>query len=140
MELYNIDTDIKLMYLQATKFPEDVVDAFNKLESTITNKNKRKFFGYSHPNNVGIIQYKACAAIIEETEPDLYGLQTITIKSGKYASVYIKNHIDNASSIPNAFEKLLKHPQLNPNGYCLEIYENFNAPDLLCLVPIINIK
>lgn len=136
MEPYKIESDIKAMYLSASKFPNDVPDTYTKLEQTITNKTERRYFGFSHPDKAGVIQYKACAEILHENEAKEYGIETITIKAGQYASLFIKNHFDDGNNIPNAFAKLLKHPQLDPKGYCLEIYKNFTDPDVLCLVPV----
>ncbi len=138
MEKYRIETEIKVMFLQAPKFPLDVPNTYTNLEQKITDKTSRKYFGFSHPNKEGIVQYKACAEILNENEPKDYGLETIIIKSGNYISIFIQNHYQDGENIPNAFGKLLKHPRLDPNGYCLEIYKDFTDPDVLCLVPILD--
>lgn len=126
-----------MMFLSAPKFPDDVPGTFTKLEQAILDKTERKYFGFSHPNKDGVIQYKACAEVLAEVEPNKYGLETMTIKAGQFASTFIKNHMEDANNLPNAFSELLKNPQLDPNGYCLEIYKNFTDPDVLCLVPIL---
>ncbi len=137
MEQYNIETDIQVMFLEAPKFPDDVPNTFTKLEQAILDKSERRYFGFSRPNRDGVIQYKACAEILNEDEEIKFGLKKMTIDAGQYASIFIKNHFEDGNNIPNAFGSLLKHPQLDPNGFCLEIYKNFTDADVLCLVPII---
>lgn len=138
MEQYVINNDIRVMYLTAQKFPDDVPNTYTNLERKIADKTPRRYFGFSHPNKEGVIEYKACVEILVESEPHDYGLETFIIKSGKYASIFIQNHYDDGANIPNAFGKLLKHPKLDPKGYCLEMYKNFTDPDVLCLVPILD--
>ncbi len=42
--------------------------------------------------------------------------------------------MQNIASIGNVFQQLLMQPKIDPNGYCLEIYEGDN--DVRCLVPL----
>lgn len=138
MELITLEADIHVMYITAKKFPEDIPSTYTQLEQTISIKTERRYFGYSQPNNGGVIVYRACAEVLNANEPIEYNFKTMIIKAGDYASIYIKNHFDDENNIPNAFSKLLKHPQLDPNGFCLEIYKNFTDPDVNCLVPIVS--
>lgn len=140
METYTLNSDIEVMFLTAKKFPDDVPATYTLLEQKITDKSPRNYYGFSHPNKDGIIMYKACAQILNTNEPHTYQLETMTIKAGNYACIFIKNHFENEKNIPNAFDKLLKHPQLDPHGFCLEIYKNFTDPDVTCLVPLIDYK
>lgn len=102
MEQYKIETDIQVMFLSALKFPNDVPNTFTKLEQAILDKTERRYFGFSLPNKDGEIQYKACAEILKEDEAINYGLAKMTIKAGQYASIFIKNHYNDARNIPNA--------------------------------------
>ena len=136
MELITLKSDIQVMYITANKFPDDVPATYTQLEQIISNKTERRYFGYSQPNKGGVIVYNACAEILKANEPNECNLKTMTIKAGDYVSIYIKNHYEDGDNIPNAFEKLLKHPKLDPNGFCLEIYKSFTDPDVNCLVPI----
>lgn len=137
MELITLKSDIQVMYIPANKFPDDVPETYTQLEQIISNKTERRYFGYSQPNKDGVIIYKACAEILNANEPHECNLKTMTIKAGDYVSIYIKNHYEDGSNISNAFKKLLKHPQLDSNGFCLEINKNFTDPDVICLVPIV---
>lgn len=138
MKLYVIENDIQVMYLTAQTFPDSVLKTFELLEQKIRDKSPRRYFGFSHPNKFGVIEYKACAEILSATEPNEYGLETFVIKPGNYASIFIPNHCEDSSNIPKAFSDLLKHPELDPKGFCLEIYKNYSDPDVLCIVPLLD--
>ena len=137
MQQFSINTDIQVMYQTVPIFPNDVPATYSKLEQLIIDKKERRYFGFSHPNKEGIIMYRACAEVLNTYESEKYNLPTMTIKAGVYASIHIKNHFEDGNNIPNAFDTLLKHSQLDPNGFCLEIYKNFTDPDVICLVPLI---
>ncbi len=137
MELITLKTDITVMFIQVKNFPDEVPEAYSHLEKIISIKRNRRYFGYSQPNKNGVIVYRACAEILDPNEPELYKTETMTIKSGTYASIYIENHMLDADNIPKTFKKLLAHPQLDPNGFCLEIFKNISDPDVNCLVPIV---
>ncbi len=134
METITIEHDIKVFFVQATTFPEGVIGAYDKLHSLITDKSERKYFGISHPNEKGVIIYKAAAEELEEGEAKKYGCDTFTIKKGNYIFIDIKNHMEDGANIGNAFHKLLKNPDIDPQGYCLEWYLNYTDPDVRCMV------
>ena len=136
MEIYKIEKDIPVFYLTASSFPEDVPNCYQRLQEKITDKIERRYFGISYPNPQGTIIYKACAEALHEQEADEYGCEKFTIKAGEYISLYIVNHFSDANNIPNAFKELLKEKNIDPNGYCLEVYKNYTDLDVLCLVPL----
>ncbi len=90
MEQYIIETNIQVMFLVAPKFPDDIPNTYTKLEQAISDKTERRYFGFSQPNKEGVIQYKACAEMFNESEAQKYGLEKMTIKAGQFASVFIK--------------------------------------------------
>ncbi|MBX7224495.1 MAG: hypothetical protein K1X55_00560 [Chitinophagales bacterium] len=135
MEFITLDSDIQVMYLTAKKFPDDIPSIFTDLEEKITNKVERRYFGFSHPNAEGMIVYHACAEVLAENEPLEYGLTSMTIKKGHYAAIRIDDYLSDKNSI----QRTLKHPQLNPNGFCLEMYAQYGDKDVICLVPITDI-
>jgi predicted transcriptional regulator YdeE len=137
MEKTTIETDIPVFYVTAKPFPDDVPDAYQRLHSKISNTSERRFFGISHPNEKGVIIYKAAAEELGLGEGAKYGCETFTIKKGEYVSIYIKDHMKDSTSIGDAFKKLLANPDIDhDNGYCLEIYKNYTDPDVNCLVPL----
>lgn len=135
MKKVTIDNDIKVFYVTAKSFPESVPETYEILKARITTINdNRKYFGISYPNEKGTIIYKAAAEELEIGEAEKYGCETFIIKKGKYICIEIKNHFQDASSIGNAFQKLLAHPDIDPQGYCLEWYLNLTDADVKCMV------
>lgn len=134
METTTIDKDITVFYITANPFPDDVPAAYGRLHTLITDDRERRYFGISHPNEKGIITYKAAAEELEDGEAEKYGCETFTIKKGKFIYTDIKNHSEDGTNIGNAFHKLLKNPNIDPQGYCLEYYLNYTDPDVRCMV------
>ncbi len=134
MKNYSINNDIAVVCLPSPDFPKNVPATYNQLYSLLPEYPERRFFGISHPNSSGVIQYKACAEILDSDNIENAELQKFTITKGNFAAIYIVNHFQNRNSILDAFQKLLKHPKLDPMGYCLEIYKNFKDLDVHCMV------
>jgi len=134
METYFLEQDIKTFYVEASSFPEGVKAAFQKLHSLVKSPLTRQFFGISYMEKPGKIIYKAATRETYAGEGAELSCETFIIRKGEYSSIYIKDFMKDISSIGKAFEELLKHPQLDPKGYCLEIYEGMN--NVRCLVPL----
>lgn len=138
MENYKIENDIEVVYLPSSDFPKNVPATYKKLNALLTDHPKRRFFGISHPDKTGTIQYKACAEILSSDIIFNGELQKFTIEKGNFVALYIVNHFQDGNSIGNAFKELLKHPKLDPKGYCLEVYKNYTDLDVHCMVRIIS--
>jgi predicted transcriptional regulator YdeE len=136
MKNYNLEKDIKVMCVTAVSFPEGVMEAYKKLQSLVTDSKERRYFGISCPNKDGGIIYKACAEEKYDGEAEKLGLESFIIKAGDFMSIYIEDHMKDPQSIGNAFQILLKIPNLDPQGYCLEMYKNFDDKDVQCMVPL----
>lgn len=136
MEKHTINNDIEVVYLKAPKFPDDVPATYEKLNAIIPENPNRRFFGISHPDKTGEIQYRAAAEILPSDNFTTSELQKFTIEKGNFAAQYIVNHFEDNNCIGNAFQTLLKHPQLDPKGYCLEVYKNYTDLDVHCMVRI----
>jgi hypothetical protein len=134
MEKYNIDRDIKVFYVTAASFPLGVGGAFQKLLSFLPKPNERVLYGISAPNEKGEIIYKAAAEESFQGEGEKNGCETYIIKKGEYWGELLPDWRKNESIVGETFRKLLKHPDLDKSGYCLEIYPN--EKDVRCLVPI----
>lgn len=130
-----LEKDIKVFYVTAKSFPFGVLEAHQKLHSMIFENKDRMYFGISAPNNKGEIIYKAAAEEISENEGEKLGCESFTIKKGDYLSIIIKNYKKDLESIGRAFEKILAEPNIDPTGYCLEIY--LNNDDMKCLVKVL---
>ena len=137
MNDYTIDREIKVMYVTAGSFPDGVLEAHQQLHSKIPFSQERKYFGISFPED-GVIIYKAAAEEMYTGEAAEKGFETYTIRTGKYACMVVSNYMNNTAAIGEAFQNLLKHPQLDPEGYCLEWY--ISQQDVQCMVPLKNIN
>lgn len=136
MEIYTIEKDIQLVCVTAESFPGKVMEAHNKLHELVSDNN-RQFFGISRPGSNGSIIYKAAAEAFTKEEAQQTGLETFSIKKGKYISLFIPRFCDDPASIGTAFQQLLRYPGIDhENGYCLEVYET--DVDVRCMVPLKN--
>jgi predicted transcriptional regulator YdeE len=134
MENYIVEKDIKLFYVPATSFPAGVGGAYKKLLSLLPAGSQRTQYGISYPNEKGQIIYMAAVEESFPGEGEQLGCKTFLIKKGTYASELLIDWKKDESIIGKTFQKLLKHPDLDKNGYCLEIYPN--EKDVRCLVPL----
>jgi len=131
METYTIEEDIKVLCITASSFPDGVLAAHQKLHILFPPNNKRRYFGISRPDGNRGIVYKAA---VEELEEENSELEHFTIKKGPYISKLIPDFMQDVSQIGKAFEKMLIDPNIDPNGYCLEMY--LNETDVRCMVGI----
>ena len=134
MEKYNIDRDIKVFYVTAVSFPLGVGGAFQKLLSYLPKPHEKVLYGISSPNEKGEIIYKAAVEESFPGEGEKNGCETFIINKGEYWGELLLNWRKNESIVGETFKKLLKHPDLDKKGYCLEIYPN--EKDVRCLVPL----
>lgn len=125
MEIINLDDDIKIFYVEATSYPDGIFDAHQKLHTIVPFSADRKYFGLSRPENEKYdIFYKAGTEETEEGEAESYNCNTLIIKRGKYLCTTVKDFRKDLLAISNTFQELLTHPDLDPEGYCLEWYSN----------------
>jgi hypothetical protein len=131
METIILQEDIKVFYITAKSFPNDILDAHKELHRIIPFSKERRYFGVSRPEQ-GIIVYKAAVEELEEDKEIHYNCQSLVIGKGKYRCITILNFMKDPQSIGKAFEELISYSDLDPFGYCIEWY--FNDKDVKCLV------
>lgn len=124
--------DIHVFYITAKSFPDGILEAHQKLHAVVPFSKTRNYFGISRPENEGDIVYKAAAEEKEAEEAKKFGLETMTIRKGNYVFETIKNYTQDPGSIKKTFDRLLKEPGLDPEGYCVEWYINEN--DMKCMI------
>ena len=134
MEEYELVKDINLMYVPVASFPEGIPAAFEKLGSLLPAEGNRTMFGISWPDKNAKIIYKAAAEEKYRGEGKKYGLDTFIIKKGTYISELVKDYKKSLSQIGDTFQQLLKHPDIDTKGYCLEWYKGND--DVLCLIKL----
>jgi hypothetical protein len=130
MEEMTLENDIRVFYVTAKSFP-GVLDAHKKLHELATFSADRKYFGISRPEN-GTIVYKAAAEEISRGEGAILNCDTLVLEKGKYICLTVNDYMKDIQSIEKSFKKLLSHPRLDPNGYCVEWY--FNDNDVRCMI------
>ena len=76
---------------------------------------------------------ESSAEQLEDGEAKKLGLPTMTISKGNYYCIEIKNYSANMMIVGKAFEKILSQPDIDSNGFCLEIYAE-DTDIVKCLV------
>ncbi len=133
MEYLKLENDIKVFYVTASSFPEGIKEATEKLHSLFLFSQERSVFGLSRPENGGHIVYRAAAEEVEKGEALRLGCETLVIQKGNYISMTVDDFRKDPSAISSAFEQLLNHPNLDPQGYCVEWYET-NKESVKCMI------
>ncbi len=134
MTTYRIKEDIHVLCVQAASFPDGIMAAYDKLKALLPATDKRMLYGISYPEKVGKIIYKAAAEAKFPGEGEQYNCESFILKKGDYMSEVVYDFMNHISSIGNTFQKMLQHPDLDPNGYCVEMY--LNDKDVQCLVKL----
>ncbi|MBC9912948.1 transcriptional regulator [Chitinophaga varians] len=135
MENFTIDQDIPVWYVAAASFPDGVPAAWAELHGLLPGATGRQFYGISHPDQTGKITYKAGVAASSPEEGRQYGKSGATVRKGLYAGETLQLGPDAGRQIGEAFQRLLKHPDLDPQGYCLEMY--LDQGMVRCMVPLV---
>jgi len=133
VENYNLEKDIKVFCIAAKSFPDGVLEAHQSLHSLVPYSPDRKYFGISRPEK-GVIVYKSASEELEKGEFSKHGLEEFKIKKGKYISIVIKDFMKNIPAIGKAFKELTSLKEIDPNGYCIELYQNDD--ELRCMVKL----
>ncbi len=140
MKLTTFSNDITVVFLPVEKFPADVPSTYVRLHAQLPEDEGRRYFGISHANENGAIQYKAAAEVLAGEQFDSTELEHLVIRKGTFASLYIVNHFQDSQCIGSAFQELLQHPDLDPLGHCLEVYKNYTDLDVHCMVRLLTIE
>ena len=135
MEPYFLNTDISVLCVTASSFPQGITAAFDKLHSLIQSPEPRRIFGISYGDGKNNITYKASAEEKSEGEAAALGCEKFIIKQGEYTSVYMADFMKNIPSIGQAFQEMCRDKRIDSNGYCIEMYLN-NNKDVLCMVKL----
>ena len=126
-------TDTPVFYVEASSFPEGVMEAHRKLHQSLDPETRRRFFGLSRPDGPGgQIRYLAAAEELESGEAEKLGLERMVIPKGRYTSITIENYMTNLDAIGDAFRQLIKLPGIDAEGYCIEWY--LSREKVKCLV------
>lgn len=127
-----MDKDIRVFYVEATSFPEGVLDAHQDLHEHVPFSEDRCYFGISRLEK-GTIKYKAAAEELYAGEGAEFGFKTIDLKKGEYVCRIVSDFREKIPEIGSAFQQLLSTPGIDPQGYCVEWYLT-GREDVRCMV------
>jgi hypothetical protein len=133
METRIIEKDIPIFYVTAASFPDGILDAYDKLHVHFPFSSERNFYGLSRPENGLGPVYKAAAEIKATDELQKSKFDSMVIPKGNYIAETVHNFKKDVLLIGRTFNKLLQHPNLDPQGYCVEWYHP-NDKDVICMV------
>jgi hypothetical protein len=136
MEYYQLYQDIKTICVTASSFPDGVQAAFKKLHDLIPGSSTRRVFGISRPEGTRIV-YRAAMEQLNDEEAKKSGLDAFLILKGTYIGVEIPDFMKQITEIGKTFKELLANPDIDQNGFCLEMYLNEN--DVRCMVKLKNV-
>lgn len=132
IEEFTLAKDVPVFYVKAKSFPEGIEQAFHQLHKLVSDPENRQYYGLSRPNQQGTIEYFAAVQEVKKNEGKELGCETIVIRHGKYTSTVIRDFHKKMMDIQSAFDKLLKDPKIDPQGYCVEMY--LADKDVRCMV------
>lgn len=133
MQTFQIHKDIRTFYVQASSYPDGVLAAHQKLHSLVGDP-KRNYFGISWGQPDGGILYRAAVEELHEGEAEKMGCETFIIPKGDYLAEIVRDYMKNPAPIGKAFQQMLAAPDLDPNGFCLEMY--LTDTEVRCLVKL----
>jgi len=136
MTIIHIPNGRKIICVKATSFPDGVMDGHRKLHCLITHDKPRRYYSVSHGSENGLILYMAGAEIVEDADHGLADTEEFTIRKGDYISKEIQGYMENIPAIGETFAEMLKRPDIDPQGYCLEHY--LDQKTVVCMVPLMN--
>ena len=122
MEYFELDKDVKVLYVTASSFPDGIQEVLENIHALVPFSKNRRYYGISRPEgNKGIV-YKAAAEELKPGEAELLGCETMILKKGKYYCITITDYMKDLSLIGKTFGEILSQPDLDPEGYCVEWY------------------
>ena len=136
METTSLAEDIPIYCTMADHFPDGVPAAFQRLHNLVTFSTNRSYISISRPENGGRIIYRPGATEITDGEFKDLPLDKFTVRKGNYVCMRVQDFRSDVTRIQQAFTELLAHPNIDPQGYCVEIYES--EDDVMCLVRLLN--
>jgi hypothetical protein len=65
-------------------------------------------------------------------EAEQYGCETFIVSKGEYFGTLVSQFRKDMSVISKTFRTLLSNPEIDTNGFCLEVY--LSDDDVMCMV------
>jgi len=134
METFELKEDIKIICKTVTTFPNYIKEAFDALQESLPNYEKRNWYGISRLTENGEIIYKVAATELEDGEAEEFGYENYTIKKGAYISETVLDWMKRTQIIGETLMTLLEDPRIDQEGYCIEWYKSDD--EVLCMIGI----
>ena len=131
IDIIVFDQNVYIYGQKAKSFPNWVAEAHDIIHTKTSHDQDRNYFGISRPDEKWNISYRAAADEIEIWELDDKWLEEIILLAWDYASIYITDFVNNMWAIKQAFDLLIKRPDIDPEWYCVELYED---KDVRCMI------
>ncbi len=123
---------VEVMYVEAKGGLAGVGQAWSDLHSRLSDLRGRKFYGAYLPREGA---YRACLAVIDETEPNRLGLPVWTIPGGRYARRKLADWSTRVEKIGEAFELMAAEHEYDPGRWSIEFYRS--EKEVVLLLPIL---
>jgi hypothetical protein len=104
-----------------TKAPEGVQEAFDTLESKLSSRRHRRFYGVFFYSTK---EYRACVRIEDDEKPETLGLAGWTIPGGKYKSQRLYDWQSKVSKFPEIFDEMVKGERVDSTRPSVEYYRS----------------
>ncbi|NML21359.1 DinB family protein [Pseudoflavitalea sp. G-6-1-2] len=131
MQLYSRNQNTTVWCNTAASFPDGILKAHQLLHQIYPSAEGREYFGISRFENGGI-SYKAAVALAPGESPVTDKFETFVINKGLFLGTLIKDFMSDTSVVGSTFQQLVKDPRVDPDGYCLEEYPEYNS--IICMV------
>jgi len=115
-----IQDPIPVMYI-ITKAPEGVQGAFDLLESKLSTRRHRRFYGVFFYSTK---EYRACVRIEEGDVPETLGIPQWTIPGGKYKAQKLYDWQSKVSRFPEIFSEMVKGERVDSTRPSIEYYRS----------------
>jgi hypothetical protein len=124
--------DVDVMFVRAKDSLDDIQTAWRWLEKLVP-LHGRKFFGTFDESTQ---EYRACVQLRDEDDPRGLGLETGTIRGGRYLRARLRGEPPGVyEQIAPTFAELAKAAETDPTRPSIEFYRRRDEIDLLLPVP-----
>src|SRR3954469_1636796 len=131
---YTVTSDINVLGVPVTTFPNGIGDVFESLVSLLSDDDlKRSYYGISKIVEDGI-SYIAAAEEKNENEAKTYRCNRYVIESGDYLTISVKEWKKKTDSIKGIFHELMQDPRTDKSKSCIEWYKS--SDEMLCMMQI----
>ena len=118
-----------VMFRRAQDEPDAIRRAWADLEATVGSLCGRKFFGTFDPETG---EYRACAQLRDDDDPDSLGLEVGTLLGGRYLRERLQGEPPEIyERIGPAFDELVEQGACDETSPSIEFYRSRDVIDLL---------